>query len=111
MQAFAMIALLGLAVLVVSGIAGRYLVIAREFLAVAMVVLGLAGVWILDFDVFAASGLTARNHTVGLVFTGLVVAGAGYFWQPVMAFFAGLARKYSDEAQVLEKDQNLHRVA
>ncbi|RDI60465.1 hypothetical protein DFR76_11595, partial [Nocardia pseudobrasiliensis] len=54
MEAFAMIALLGLAALIVSRIVVRYLEMAREFIAVAYVVLGIAATWITDFDVFAA---------------------------------------------------------
>lgn len=111
MEAFAMIALLGLAALIVSRIVARYLEAAREFFAVAVVVLGIAAAWIADFDLFAAWGLTVRNHTIGIVLTGLAIAGAGYFWQPILGFFEGLARKQVDEAQTLEKTQNLRRVA
>ncbi|MCI4674138.1 hypothetical protein [Candidatus Mycolicibacterium alkanivorans] len=111
MYAFGMIALLGLAVLVVCGIVARYLGMARELTAAALVVLGIAAVWIADFDLFGAWGLNVRNHALGLVFTGLVVAGAAYFWQPLLASFEAYARRQSDEAQTLEKTQNLRRVA
>lgn len=111
MEAFAMITLLGLAVLIVSRIAARYLEMAREFVAVAYVVLGIAATWITDFDLFGAWGLHIRNHPLGIVFTGLVIAGGAYFWQPVLGFFEGLARKQVDEAQTLEKSQGLRRVA
>lgn len=111
MPAFGMIVLLGLAVLVLTGIVGRYLAIAREFSAIAMVVLGIAAAWIADFDLFGAWGLTVRNHAIGLLFTGIVVAGVAYFWQPILRFFDSLARKHVDEAETLEKTQNLRRVA
>jgi hypothetical protein len=111
MEAFGMIALLGLAALVVSRVVVRYLEMAREFVAIALVVLGIAAAWIADFDLFAAWGLHVRNHGLGIVFTGLIIAGAGYFWQPILGFFEGLARKQVDEAQTLEKTQNLRRVA
>ena len=110
MHAFWMIVLLGLAVLVVSGIVARYL-IARELTAVVQVVLGIAVAWIADFDLFGAWGLFVRNHAIGVASTGLVVAGAAYFWQPLLAFFEALARRQSDEAQTLEKTQNLRRAA
>ena len=97
--------------LVVTSIAGHYLAIAREFSAIAMVVLGIAAAWIADFDLFGAWGLTVRNHAIGLLFTGLVIAGAAYFWQPILGFFDSLTRKHVDEAQALEKTQNLRRVA
>jgi intracellular septation protein A len=111
MEAFGMIVLLGLAVVIVSRVVVRYLEMAREFAAGALVVLGLAAAWITDFDLFTAWGLNIRNHALGVVFTGLIVAGAGYFWQPILGFFEGLARKQADEAQTLEKTQNLRRVA
>lgn len=111
MEAFGMVVLLGLAILAVCAIAARYLGMARELTAAAVVVLGIATAWITDFDLFAAWGLAIRNHTLGLVFTGLVVAGAAYFWQPLLAFFEAYARKQHDEAQALEKTQNLRRVA
>lgn len=111
MEAFGVIVLLGLAVLVVCGIAARYVGMARELTAAAVVVLGILTAWITDFDLFAVWGLTIRNHALGLVFTGLIVAGAAYFWQPLLAFFEAYARKQSDEAQTLEKTQNLRRVA
>jgi hypothetical protein len=64
-----MIILLGLAVLVVCGIVARYLAIAREYTAVAQVVLGIAAAWIVDSDLFGAAwGLTVRNpcHRCGV---------------------------------------------
>ncbi|MEV2226113.1 hypothetical protein AB0E01_40545 [Nocardia vinacea] len=111
MEAFGMITLLGLGALIVSRIVVRYLEMAREFFAVALVVLGIAATWITDFDLFAAWGLTVRNHALGIVFTGLVIAGVGYFWQPLLGFFEGMARRQVDEAQTLEKNQGLRRVA
>ncbi|WP_327117469.1 hypothetical protein OHB12_07640 [Nocardia sp. NBC_01730] len=111
MNAFGMIVLLGLAALVVTRFAVRYLEMAREFLAMTLVVIGIAAAWIADFDLFAAWDLPIRNHALGIVFTGLIIAGAGYFWQPVLGFFEGLARKQADEAETLEKSQNLRRVA
>ncbi|ATL69313.1 hypothetical protein [Nocardia terpenica] len=111
MEAFGMIALLGLAALIVSRVVVRYLEMAREFMAAAYVVLGIAATWITDFDLFAAWGLHIRNHPLGIVFTGLLIAGAACFWQPILGFFEGLARKQIDEAQTLEKSQGLRRVA
>ncbi|RDI60499.1 hypothetical protein [Nocardia pseudobrasiliensis] len=111
MEAFGLIALLGLAALIVSRLVVRYLEMAREFIAVAYVVLGIAATWITDFDVFAAWGLHIRNHPLGIVFTGLIIAGAAYFWQPILGFFEGMARRQIDEAQTLEKSQGLRRVA
>ena len=108
---FGMIALLGLAGSGCVWDRGPASGMARELTAAALVVLGIAAAWIADFDLFGAWGLNVRNHAIGLVFTGLVVAGAAYFWQPLLASFEAYARRQSDEAETLEKTQNLRRVA
>ena len=43
--------------------------------------------------------------------TGLMIAGTAYFWHEILAFFAGLSRKIGDEADTLEKGEQLRRVA
>ncbi|WIX98242.1 hypothetical protein QRX60_29745 [Amycolatopsis mongoliensis] len=111
MHAFGMLVLLGLGIVAVSGIAARWLTLVREFWAVALVVLGVATAWIADFDLFSAWTLAVRSHALGIVFTGIAVAGAGYFWREVLLFLESLSRKHTDEARTLEKAQNLHRVA
>ncbi|MGH4032083.1 hypothetical protein ACQB60_24465 [Actinomycetota bacterium Odt1-20B] len=111
MYAFGMLALLGLAVVVVGMVARRYLAMAPELWAFALVALGVGTAWLVDFSLFDAWGLTVRNDTIGITLTGVLIAGAGYFWYEVLHFFAGLARKYTDEAKTLEKTQELRRVA
>ncbi|MER5301236.1 hypothetical protein ABT039_17425 [Streptomyces lasiicapitis] len=37
--------------------------------------------------------------------------GTGCFWTVVLRFFAGLARKFTDEAKTIEKTRQLRRVA
>ncbi|WP_438295513.1 hypothetical protein [Streptomyces sp. HUAS TT7] len=111
MYAFGMVALLGLAVLVVAKIAHRYLSVAQEFWAFALVALGMGAAWLADFDLFGAWGLTVRNATIGTTLTGFLVAGAAYFWREILYFFTGAARKFTDEAKTIEKTGELRRVA
>lgn len=111
MHAFGMIVLLGLAVVGVSAIAYRYLAIAREIWAVLLVGLGVGAAWLANFDLFGAWGLGVRDHAIAVTLTGLAIAGAGYFFNEVLGFFTGLHRKFSDEAETIEKAERLRRVA
>jgi hypothetical protein len=43
--------------------------------------------------------------------TGILLAGVAYFWRETLGFFAGLYRKFTDEARTIEKTENLRRVA
>ncbi|KOU36253.1 hypothetical protein [Streptomyces sp. WM6378] len=111
MYAFGILALLGLAVLVVAQVAHRYLSAAHEFWAFTLVALGVGVAWLANFDLFGTWGIDVRNATIGTTLTGLVIGGAGYFWREVLHFFAGLSRKLTDEAKTLEKAQQLRRAA
>ncbi|MGW7534926.1 hypothetical protein [Amycolatopsis sp. NPDC054798] len=111
MQAFGMLVMLGLGIVALSAVAARWLTLARELWAVAFVVLGIAIAWIADFDLFGAWGIAVRSHGLGIVFTGLAVAGAAYFWREILLYFEGLSRKHTDEAQTIERSQNLRRAA
>lgn len=111
MYAFAMLALLGLAVLAVAQVAHRYLSLAAEFWSFALVALGVGTAWLVDFNLFQVWGLPVRNDTIGVTVTGLLIAGTGYFWRALLHFFTGLARKLTDEAASMEKAQQLRRVA
>jgi hypothetical protein len=111
MYAFGMVALLGLAILAVGAVGYRYLTLAREFWAVLLVLLGIGAAWLADFDLFGVWGLAVRDHGIAVTLTGFAVAGAGYFCRVILEFFAGLSRKYTDQARSMEKSENLRRVA
>lgn len=111
MYAFGMIALLGLAILAVGAVGYRYLALAREYWAVLLVGLGIGAAWLANFDLFGVWGLAVRNHGIAVTLTGLAIAGSGYFWRIVLEFFAGLSRKFTDQARSMEKTENLRRVA
>jgi hypothetical protein len=111
MYAFAIMALLGLAVLAVSGIARRYISLASEFWAFVLVALGVGAAWLINLNLFSVWGIATRSSAIGVTLTGLIISGAAYFWHEILAFFGGLSRKFTDEAVTLEKSEHLRRVA
>jgi hypothetical protein len=111
MYAFAMVLLFGLGVLAVTKIFTRYVSFASELQALLMVLLGIGGAWLVNMSLFAAWGFPVRASWIGITLTGLVVAGAAYFWGAILDFFSGYSRKAIDEAETIEKSQGLRRVA
>lgn len=111
MSAFAIMALLGLAVLAVSGMARRYISLASEFWAFVLVALGVGAAWLINLNLFSVWGIATRSSAIGVTLTGLIIAGSAYFWHEILAFFGGLSRKFTDEAVTLEKSEHLRRVA
>jgi hypothetical protein len=111
MYGFGMVALLGLAVVGVGAVAYRYLSVAREFWALLIVLLAIGAAWLADFNLFAVWGMAFRDHAIGVTLTGFAIAGAGYFWRVILDFFAGMSRKFTDQARSLEKLEQLRRVA
>jgi hypothetical protein len=111
MYAFAVMVLLGLAVLAVAKIADRYLSLAAEAWALTMLGLGVGAAWLVNFNLFATWGLAARNTAIGVTLTGLAIGGVAYFWREILDFLGGLYRKYTDQAASIEKSEHLRRAA
>lgn len=111
MFAFAMMALLGLAVLSVTGIASRFVSAAAEIRAFVLAGLGVGAAWLINLDLFGVLAVATRDSAIGVTMTGLMIGGAAYFWQEILGFFAGLTRKLGDEAATLENTEQLRRVA
>lgn len=109
--AFAMMALLGLAVLAVTAIASRYLSVSAEIRAFVLAALGVGAAWLIGLDLFSVLAVATRDSAIGVTMTGLMIGGAAYFWQEILGLFAGLTRKLGDEATTLEKSEHLRRVA
>lgn len=111
MYVFATILLLGLAVWALAMIAERWFSVAPELWAAVFVVLGIGAAWLVDFDLFELWALGERAAWIGILLTGLSIAGVAYFWRETMGILASLFRKYSDEAAELERQHGLRRVA
>lgn len=111
MYGFGMVVLLGLATVGVGMVAYRYLSLAREYWALLIMLLGIGAAWLANFDLFAVWGLAVRDHAIAVTLTGFTIGAAGYFWRVILDFFAGISRKFTDEARTLEKSEKLRRVA
>lgn len=111
MYAFGMTVMLGLAVYGIAVLGYRYLRLGRELWALLMVALGIGAAWLANFSLFAAWGLPVRNHAIGVWLTSFAIAGVGYFWKVILEFFAGISRKFTDQARTMEKTENLRRAA
>ena len=111
MYTFGILVLSGLGVLVLAEFAGRYVTKIHEFLAMALVALGVGAAFLTDLDMFAQWITPVRTHWIGVLMTGLAIAGVGYVSHEVLRFFGGLGRKYNDEAETMEEHEHLRRVA
>jgi hypothetical protein len=111
MYAFAMIALLGLAVLASARVAKRYLSLASEVWAFALVALGVGAAWLINLNLFAVWSIPVRSSDIAVTLTGIMIGGAAWFWQALVGFFGGLSRKFTDQARTMEKAEHLRRAA
>jgi hypothetical protein len=111
MYAFGMMVLLGLAVLVVAKIGNHYLRQLPGAWAAMLVALGIGAAWLTNLNLFSVWSIPVRNSAIAVTVTGILIAGAGYFWREVLGLFGGLYRKYTDESRIMEKSETLRRVA
>ena len=111
MYAFGIMALLGLAVLVVAKIGNRYLRLVPGAWAFALVALGVGTAWLTNLNLFSAWSIPVRNSEIAVTVTGVLLAGVAYFWREILGLFGGLYRKFTDEARTIERPEGLRRVA
>jgi len=111
MYAFAMMVLLGLAVLVAAKIGNHYLRQLSGAWAFVLVALGVGAAWLTNLNLFSVWSIPVRNSEIAVTVTGILIAGIGYFWREVLGLFGGLYRKYTDESRIMEKSETLRRVA
>jgi hypothetical protein len=111
MYVFGMLMLLGLAVLAVAGIASRFLAVASEVWAFVLIALGVGAAWLINLNLFSLWSIPVRNSDIAVTLTGVMIAGAAYFWRVLLGYFHGLSRKLTDEARTMEKTEHLRRVA
>ena len=70
MFAFAVMALLGLAVMTVTAIVGSYVSIAAEVRAFALAALGVGAAWLINLDLFGVLAVATRSSAIGVTVTG-----------------------------------------
>jgi hypothetical protein len=108
MYTFAVIALLGLATVKLVDVLCDYirpLVPIRSLLTFAVAI---GAVWALDFSMFTGWDTPIRNSDVGMVVTGVAVAGITVAWR---ALFAYLTHDRATLDETLGEHAGLHRAA
>jgi drug/metabolite transporter (DMT)-like permease len=111
MYTFGIAVMLGLAVFAVAMFADRYLSLAQEYWAVVLVGLGVGVAWLVDFNLWREWGMEARRPWIGVTLTGLMLGGLGLGFRGVAHLLSSFTRKVADEAESIEKEKNLRRVA
>lgn len=114
MHEFAIVVLFGLgiaaSVVFLDRLVARLLV--HELWPLLAVGAGVGLAWLADFNLWALWDIPVREERIGITLTGLALGGVAYCWREVLGFFAGLHRKYEDEAMVLERrEEEIRRVA
>jgi predicted lysophospholipase L1 biosynthesis ABC-type transport system permease subunit len=79
MYAFAMLALLGLVVLAVAAVVGRYLSIAAGVRAFMLAALGAGAAWLINLDLFGVLAVATCGSAIGVTVAGPMIGGAAYF--------------------------------
>jgi hypothetical protein len=81
---------------------------ARPFLAG---VFGVGLAWLANFNMWTGWSIAQlRYDWVGVTITGIAVGGVALLTHALVAFFAGLNRKFDDQAEQIERS-DLRRVA
>ena len=108
MYTFAIIALLGLATVKLVDVLCDYVHPLAALRSLLTFIVAIGGVFILDFSMFDGWATTVRNQDVGLVVTGLAVAGITVAWR---ALFAYLTHDRATLDETLGEHASLHRAA
>lgn len=109
MHVFAVLLFFGFGVMALAMVGSRY-ANRREVRAISAVLIGIALAWLADFNIWAQWGVHVRYDWVGVTLTGVALAGTALLVQSILGLFAGLHRKFDDQAEALER-QELRRVA
>jgi len=98
MYEFATIALLGLALYAVMQLVGSLAHLSRTTSVTLTILLGVGLTWLLDYNVFAGWGQVFRDDWMGVVTTGIVVAGMSTVWNAVFGFLASYPHRSTTDA-------------
>jgi hypothetical protein len=108
MYTFAIIALLGLATVKLVDVLCDYVSPLGQVRSLLTFIVAVGGVWALSFSMFDGWNTVVRNHDVGIVVTGLAVAGITVAWR---ALFAYLTHDRATLDETLGEHTGLHRAA
>jgi len=108
MYTFAIVALMALAVVKVVDFLVDLLPETRGMRTIMTFVLAIGGMWLLDYSLFEGFGVAVRDHAVGIVMTGFIVAGATSAWR---ALFGYLTHDHATLDETLGEHHVLRKVA
>jgi hypothetical protein len=108
MYTFAVIALLGLATVKLVDVLCDYVPPLRPIRSLLTFAIAIGGVWALDFSMFRGWDTAIRDQDVGMVVTGVAVAGITVAWR---ALFAYLTHDRAMLDETLGEHAGLHRAA
>jgi hypothetical protein len=86
MYTFAIVALLALATVKLVDVLCDYAAALRPIRSLLTFVIAIGGVWALDYSMFDGWHAAVRDRNVGMVVTGLAVAGLTVAWRAIFAF-------------------------
>lgn len=86
MYQFAVVALLGLAVLKVVDLLEELVPATVRFRTLATLTVAVAAVVAIDYSVFAGFGVTLREASIGPWITGLIVGSVASAWQATLSW-------------------------
>ena len=86
MYIFAVTVLLGLALLTVVDVLTDLVPNLSKLRGAVAIVLAVAGTFVLDYSLFEGFGVTLRDTWMGIVLTGVAVAGTANAWRALFAW-------------------------
>lgn len=86
MYTFAIVVLLALATVKLVDFLADNLDVVRRYRSLLTFVVAIAAVWGLDWSMFESFGMEIRDHELGLVITGFLVAGMTVPWRAVFGY-------------------------
>lgn len=107
MYVFAMAMAIGLMVMLAAHVVTHHIAELDNYPFHTLVLFGIGGAWLADFNLWAEWGLSVREEWIGVVLTGVALAGSAHFWNQFLGLMSSMQRKVSDEAMTLEKEHHL----
>ena len=105
MYDFAVLMLLGLAVVKVVELVEHLVPATRPLRTLSTMVFAVGGTVALDYSIFANYGIAIRNETVGIALTGVIVAGTVSIWRTLFSYLG------SSEGDTASTSSKVSRIA